>query len=1380
MTEIRSETGKFLNATQKFWNTTEKKSLKHSIFELHRQLYSDGNQEETTIIRQKFKRAFEGVIWCFQIISLLWVPDLSIKNWHKNMIFWEIIGYLKFDNTCSSLGIINECLYLSILITYASLFCMSVFLVAIYSSYSLPKSALGIFKEIFYLWSNLFLIPAIEIFSIFLKYSFFPQNIVSEYENNNDLGEFEISSALQVAIIFALLITLFLIFVQTVFSGEIRHFMTKKSINAKAHSKIDVHIIFFTFFFPMTYTVLARNSIIYLQILTIILAVFLIKETIIFLPYYSIYCNTAIILRFYFIAFISSLFILGNFMDNSLVVCILTIILGPISTYFAIQFSLKAQNKFSKSIPKNLVGINSQYNLEWSLRLALCSNDIENKDQIVHLFENFFREKGLNGNKLQAIWVANYCLFTLKDESLAKIKLSKIKYISKWSLEAAYQEYICSTNISNANLSEGSQYSNYFLQFNIIKKKDEILCSNLLNFWSEIASGKPNLHKLQKNLNLIDEEILFLNKEYSNLNTKFPNSREFLALYSSFIKDITYDSEKSILLEMKLRSLDRTHGNFISDSKNFSFFNDSNGILIISNELENFGDILYANQKSAEYFRLPISSLISDNILSFIHPYYKEKFKAEAKRFVQFTSSSEIILSQGFILITQNNILECVGKVSVTTVNDLVVAIFVFKPKVKNYEVALISEEGEIICHSDNFPRIARKNENLVGWNLKTLFFSSEDFELQPSTPYYLSHFKTETFLILSHSEFYKMKMPYIALINSHEELLNWNNENPQGNKEIAQITRSQLSINILGSLCSDKNFGSIDKESSHSEEDLDSKIMLYRFSDKNAEGSDKRDEDAKSQVSASTSQARFLNMIKSSSRSINVLHIAFVFSILTVLAVNITVLIYAFYNINFISDMNLPISIGKTGKNLQKIAYLSRMLFSLPNLPWEDPLYIDMAKEYIIILSNLENLYLNVTSNLNNWDSCSGQSILTDEVVNLWNVDENEIYKKKTTLISTIAKFIKVGNGLAQKFYTNETATSTDISFLLLNGYDEALHYCNSSLYDIIDCQKSMMSDFKVKMTILLLLGIVFLLACILIIIPFYYSIFKIENNLWNNIRKKAYNHYFELRQTVMERLKCVHSQPELALSDQRLSMKPFRFKNYWKYIWRTLVYLAFALLFSIINISYLYEKCTEYLLFRPEVLKNLINLQILYTSLSISTTEVILESIGIPLIYEFPSTYPFCNLKNDFLEIISKLGYSNSIIREDKYAAILSKDFKETLYVEGKQHDSNYFAFGVYSAELNIVVEASLVVSSSENPEIWLNLMSSIQELDSNYDTFIDEIDAYSQSVINDQMSIIVATLIIFIIFSFALYFGFYLVFFRSEKKYLQKINSVMEIMP
>ncbi|CAG9311187.1 unnamed protein product [Blepharisma stoltei] len=97
-------------------------------------------------------------------------------------------------------------------------------------------------------------------------------------------------------------------------------------------------------------------------------------------------------------------------------------------------------------------------------------------------------------------------------------------------------------------------------------------------------------------------------------------------------------------------------------------------------------------------------------------------------------------------------------------------------------------------------------------------------------------------------------------------------------------------------------------------------------------------------------------------------------------------------------------------------------------------------------------------------------------------------------------------------------------MSFLLLNGYGESLQHCKNSLYNIINCQKSTMSNFKTDMIILLLLWIVALIICILITTPFYYTILKIENNLWNTIRKNVYSHYFELKEAITERLKYAH----------------------------------------------------------------------------------------------------------------------------------------------------------------------------------------------------------------------------------------------------------------
>ncbi|CAG9311159.1 unnamed protein product [Blepharisma stoltei] len=146
----------------------------------------------------------------------------------------------------------------------------------------------------------------------------------------------------------------------------------------------------------------------------------------------------------------------------------------------------------------------------------------------------------------------------------------------------------------------------------------------------------------------IDSEIFDLNAKYNQLYINFPNSRESLYLYSSYTSNITYEIEKSNLIEVKLRALERNLSNPLNDLNNFSWFNESNGILIISNETDNFGEILYASQKSAEIFSLPLKKIISDNFFNFIDLYYKEKVKEEAKRFVQFSSVSEMDLIKGF------------------------------------------------------------------------------------------------------------------------------------------------------------------------------------------------------------------------------------------------------------------------------------------------------------------------------------------------------------------------------------------------------------------------------------------------------------------------------------------------------------------------------------------------------------------------------------------------------------------------------------------------------------------------------------------------------------------------------------------------------------
>ncbi|CAG9311171.1 unnamed protein product [Blepharisma stoltei] len=1365
-----------LSASSKgLWKRKKQKTIKQSIFELYNQLYHNKADEEISMLRQKVSKAIEDIIWCFQIMSLLWFPDLPIKDWSDNMILWEIIGYLRIDNICSELGIIDAYLYLSIVANFIIFSGILILVFMVHRSVSIPRFIVVLFKWIFRFWVNLIFISSMVLYSVVLKYNFTSLKNISEYTNNDESKIFEVNFALEISIIFAIIITFPLILLYTEFSGEIRHSVSKKILKSKAHSKIDFQISIFAYFSPILYVLSVKDYIIYYQCFLMVSSIIMMAETIIFLPYFSAYCNLTLILRFFAISVVSFGFIIGNWMDNSLLVILIAIILGPLISVFIYQYILKLQSKIITNLPASLSGINSVYKLEKCLRHSLLWNDSENKDQIIYLFELFFIEKYLYRDKLQVLWVTNYCLFTLQDEPLSKIKLSKAKNISG-NLGSDFQEYLCNKKIEESLWSESTQFIDYFQQLHMIKKKDLKLCVNLLRFWEEVISQSPDIKKLSKNLMWLQENLIFLNNKYSQLTSKFFNSKESLDLYASYAKDILFDWEKSNLLENKSRSFGRIAIN--SFSRNFEFFNDINGIFIVSCEEENFGEILFSNPKASEIMRSSSYSIDGSNITNFISPYYCEKLNEEIRRIIHFSSSSEIDLTEGFFLnLPSHFIIECSGKILITSHENHLVSILLFKPKMAKHQVASISESGEICSCSENFPKFLKNhNSNLAGLNIKNLFPEIAEFGWQWFVPYRLSGFEAETILVLNYYQVNKMKVFYAVLTNDYDEIQRWKNKNlPLENEEEKFILTSQLSLKDQStegnSKILKKAYTEIEEIYANSEMNLNQASSV-----ESPQVTDRAYSEEKSQVSENTHRRRFLRQITTSARSMNILHVAIIFAIIAVLGTNIAVLFYAFTNIKFIRNMDLPLTLGKLGKKMQNVACASHLLWALTpgaSSDTQQALKVTWSK-IITFMTELKGLYLNITSHLDEWNYCSGKEIFMDENIKLWNS-----HKKKINLLDMISEFVQTGNELVRK-YNNSEDYNAEASFLVANGYGEAFEYCNSSLYEVMDCQKVIMSDFKSEMFILLILGIGVLALCACAMIPFWYSTVKIESDLWNNLRKKVYEHYFELKQSLVERLKCIHSQPEIMLIVGNPSKKRFNFKNYWKYIWRIFVYFIVVTMFSIINITYLYEKCTDYLSYRPEIMKEIIRGQILQNALAIWATNSQLEHWGIPLTNNLPNEYPLMNSGSSFQNDVVKLERSKLVLRDPKYFPILSEKFITRFFKRENKSGWYYFNLGAYAAEDIIKFDSYVVTYSNMLVDFWLFWVLNIEVLTINYGELADEIDGYSQSVIEDQVNIILAAFSIFAASSIFIYFALYFIFFRKEKEYLQKINSMMKIIP
>ncbi|CAG9323974.1 unnamed protein product [Blepharisma stoltei] len=850
------------------------------IFELFWMLNHSKGSIRNSLSKQKVQVTVECSIWCLQMASLLWMQSLNIKNWSNDLGLWKMIGYLRLDNACAALEIIDTCLYTSIFWIF-SIFSITIALFfAISYAIKIPKTVIYLLEKFIYLWQTLICIPSIQLLSIFIKYNFSHKMEVNEYENITRSADFEIPAPWNACCILAIGMCFIIIILNSKFSGEIRHSWAKNIITAKAHSKIDFHAGILTFLLPVLGSIFDEDYIVYLQFFAMLSSFLLILESIMYLPYFCLYSNTIALIKFFILAWIAFIFILGEWLDNILIIKIFAIFLSPIIIILVIIYTIRLHKRINKGIPMSIIEMKNKYDLEKSLRYELCSLKAENKDQIIYIFETFFSENILWRDKLQVIWLANYCLFTLKDAGLAKIKICKCKTVSDWDLEANYQEYLCYREIMDSKSNESVAFECYHNKLNEIKNIDRVLCKNLSSFWKEIASKQPKFSKLIDSINSISRDIQFLSNEYKKLTTDF-HTREGLDLYCSYLKNIIYDYENYDKVSYKVNSFEGYYSNTI---KNMSYFDCNNGILIFSNEEENFGEVLFANPKVAESFNFPLKSIIGDNIFSFIPLYYKNSITENIKKMLNFGLDTEIDLGESFFLISPNSdLLKCMGKALLSSLNNYLATILVFKINDYEHQAALISDNKTILCYTKGFPQLVRKpSYNLTGFPLSRIFPDLENVDLQQHSPYFLS-LHDEIILVFLTSNTFGIKIPYIIFISNYAEFSEWKIKNFKVNlDEENLIENSPKLYNALRP----SNFNEISSnyQDETYEKNIDCENDIQLTIDKTRRYESKlaytKDED-EPQKNKNIAPNAFIHMVKVSSRSINVVHLVFVLAVI-------------------------------------------------------------------------------------------------------------------------------------------------------------------------------------------------------------------------------------------------------------------------------------------------------------------------------------------------------------------------------------------------------------------------------------------------------------------------------------------------------------------
>ncbi|CAG9323968.1 unnamed protein product [Blepharisma stoltei] len=775
------------------------KSWLESAFEIYRMIYHRQNAQKSSLKKQKILLFIENFIWFLYVASFLWIPNLAISDWEENKNIWKIIGYARLDNLCSEYEVINLCILASLGIIMANIFGFFSIIIFIYLSKRLPVIVFDYFWincKVLYKFLSL---PIFTLLFICLKYNWFKNDDIWEYFKKNEISSFEVGNYTQFFIFLGLVYLFFFNIANSICSSKICHSLTHIRLDSKAHSKIDIYSAILIFFVPLLFEALGSEYIIFFQTVLMIISGILVMLTISELPYFSVFMNSLATIKFLGVSLLSALFIFAKIIDTSIVIWLFMFTIIPCIAGLTIRKVKISNQRIISKIPRDLQSIKNAYYLEHNLRSYLCSKNIEeNKNPILYFLGRCFNDTNLYSNKLLAIWEVNYCIFTLNDYGLAKIKLWKAKY-SSHSLEGDFQEYICIKNVSEFEGHESIQFMNYFQQIGENRMEDAILCVKLLDFWKEIVSVNPNAKKINKMLEVISSSIANILENYSNLHQKFPKSKEALSYYLTYMKDIMFDFDKSNLLSSKLQSIDKLSIKQNADSKDLSFFDENNGLMLISFENKNFGKIAYANQKASEILKYPIIEITGHNFSFFIPPPYDSYFNCKLFHLLQFATEVEIKTPNHFFLsLPSKFIIDCIGKASLISLSNQIYILFIFQEIKHSSGFAMISPDKEISWHSENFSKfIGKMAQNFEGLSFNHLFPSLQNVELQDFKPYKLT--ETEINLTPCYFEFYGLKINYILIADdSSETNVSKSNENIQNSQSnLEDPSKYQLSCDV-------------------------------------------------------------------------------------------------------------------------------------------------------------------------------------------------------------------------------------------------------------------------------------------------------------------------------------------------------------------------------------------------------------------------------------------------------------------------------------------------------------------------------------------------------------------------------------------------------
>ncbi|CAG9320310.1 unnamed protein product [Blepharisma stoltei] len=709
-----------------------------------------------------------NLVLMLQLISLTWYPNYEVSEWESYATFWKILGIVSYDELCFEYGTEDICFFGTIGLIGSCIICFIIFGVYVYIEKEPPNIITNLPRKISMPLTSICFIPSLMILLMVFKYSVIASGEVTEYDNSTR-DSLDYGAAGGVISIILIIFLLQIKFFSEIFSCDIRHSRSNENIKARCCSEADFNRFIFYIATCILYVSLGDYQIEY-QIISFVASSYVFIQTLRYLPYYNFIENSIQAVKLSAISGFLLIFLFGELLDNSLIILWMNIFIQPLIFFFVI----KIVRHLYKNLPQRTSDIRNQFDFEKKFRHLLVDKSLVDKRYVLDLFAKFSKGKQFSKSKLFVIWEFNFCLSIIKDERLARVKLAKIAEIPS-SLEGDAQEWRLFNWLigRKCHIYPDTNYLEYLTELNKVKTKDEELCLILVELRSELSSRTPRLPKLINLANRIHDNVDNIKKEYKSIIEKYKNIDAF-ELYGSFLENIMKNHEEALIVNRKKHGINLY--NMRGEDKKLERYGRENAIVLISASNVSFGSIVYINEKAAQILKTPATDTCGMPFNNFIAPPYNILHDTCMKRFVLNNHSIDIPYHKSLPLMTQHgNLRECNILIKLTAFHSHAYFLVSFREKNTSREIAVISPDGHIYCHTEFFTIcINSAGQNVRGKHISDLFPMLDFYNMEPFEPWIISFENKQIAVIHTIKQMSAYTLHFIILVHDEKEIEKW------------------------------------------------------------------------------------------------------------------------------------------------------------------------------------------------------------------------------------------------------------------------------------------------------------------------------------------------------------------------------------------------------------------------------------------------------------------------------------------------------------------------------------------------------------------------------------------------------------------------------